>query len=118
MTNEQLAAYELIFDAAISKGIEDKRELITPSMQHFIGGGKVNGEFHIAISKLLRWTENKTIEAAQSLLSSKDARISELERDMVYWKLEAHAKDEELRKAKVYIEALASLQNKPKKDNP
>lgn len=53
----------IILDAAISKAIEDNRELLKPSMQHFIGGGKVNGQFDLAIKKLMRWVENKTIEA-------------------------------------------------------
>ena len=57
------AVEELIFDAAISKALENKRELITPSMQHFIGGGNVNGEFRNQLLKLLRWAEKKVIEA-------------------------------------------------------
>lgn len=64
MENSKGAVEEIILDAAISKAIEDNRELLKPSMQHFIGGGKVNGQFDLAIKKLMRWVEGKTIEAA------------------------------------------------------
>lgn len=50
---------DLIMDAAISKAIYDKRDLLKPSMQHFLNGGMVNGEFDIALKKLMRWVENK-----------------------------------------------------------
>ena len=63
MTPQQRAAKELIFGAAINSAIQDKRELIRASMQHFLDGGNVNGQFYFALFKLLCWVEDKTIDA-------------------------------------------------------
>lgn len=61
----QEAAENLIFEAAIGKAIQDKREILKPSIEHFVNGGNVNGEFDIAIKKLMRWAEKKAIDAAK-----------------------------------------------------
>lgn len=63
MNNEtKNAISEIWFDAAISKAIQDKRELLKPSMQHFLNGGNVNGEFNQALMRLCKWVEKTTIE--------------------------------------------------------
>lgn len=78
-TNDRIA--DLIFEAAISKAIEDNRELLRPSIQHFLAGGNVNGQFDIYLKKLLRWTESKVIESAEELLAKERERAqAEIER--------------------------------------
>lgn len=59
---------DLFFEAAISKAF-DNRQLVIPSMQHFIGGGNLNGEFLFILKKLMRWSEKKAIEAGNEALA-------------------------------------------------
>jgi len=69
---------EIIMDAAISKAIQDKRDRLKPAMQHFINGGNVNGQFDIALKKLMRWVEKKTIESIESVLTAEADKAAAL----------------------------------------
>ena len=88
--NAARLAAEIIIDAAIGKAIVDKREIIKPSIEHFLNGGNVNGEFRIALQKLFMWAEKKAIDAVNERLNKKDTadtnrqdKITNMDNDLI-----------------------------------
>lgn len=74
MTNE---VSSIIFEAAISKAFAN-RDVLPPSIEYFIQTGKVNGQFMLALKRLMNWVETKTIEAAETAMAA--ARQDEREK--------------------------------------
>ncbi len=72
--NKELVS-DIIWEAAIGKAIEGEMELLKPSIEHFLSSGKVNGQFLIALKRLMAWTEQKALEVAEEYIKEEAIRF-------------------------------------------